>query len=115
VNGFGHVSRRAFIGITASSLVVLGEVLRRTWGAGPCRCGADIIAASRPQGSADAAGFCPNCGRSLTLQMFQLRERGWRDGANERLRWDGAQVPFPNPALVRATDKPTATMARVSV
>lgn len=86
-----------------------------------CVCRAEIIAPSVPRDGNEVGGFCPNCGRSLERGAFKLRTDGWMSIDRSRgrgpagVRWVSEQVPFPNPALVRVTDKPSVSMVKVRV
>jgi hypothetical protein len=49
---------------------------------------------------------------------FKLRADGWQERPSvdgTRGGWNAAQVPFPNPRLVRATGKPRIAMDVVRV
>jgi hypothetical protein len=114
------MNRRLFLQIAATaSVAFVPSTLKALESGLSCRCRATILAPSYPNHSTTA--FCPNCGRTLKGQQFELRTTGWIPSdkkaivsAKPRQVWNPAQVPFPNPALVRASCKPTVSMSMVS-
>ena len=105
------MTRRDFLASTAA-VIATGFALRLPLSAG-CLCGAKVRSAH--QFGEKGTAYCPNCGRSIIENRFNLiKERN--DWTREKLgspSWDPAQVPFPNPRLVVVTDKPAMLLAKV--
>jgi hypothetical protein len=118
VSRSARVNRRVFLKTAMATGAVLSSGFAAHVAWSPCECGADIVAPHMPIDEGEAGGFCPNCGRVLRSGQFKLRDQGWQERPRPHVRsagWNAAQVPFPNPRLVRATDKPRVVMAAVRV
>ena len=65
----------------------------------------------------DRTLHCPNCGRDVLENRFKLiASKGGRNGSPlrwPRRGWNPAQVPFPNPTHIEATDKPIVLMSQI--
>ena len=115
-----EISRRDFLGrtlsLTTAALLLAGSplpLLRRQRLI--CRQCKVVI---RPEAAGQVV-CCPNCGREWWTGGFALQEAfEYRFPPHRirhpRLRWDYAQVPFPNFQLVARSDKPVLSLKQMT-
>jgi len=116
----GEISRRDFLGrtlsLTTAALLLMGSpirLLRRQ--RLTCRQCKAVIR----QEVADQVVCCPNCGREWWTGGLALREAfAYRFRPHvvrhPRVRWDYAQVPFPNAQLLATSDKPVLSLKQMT-
>lgn len=112
------MTRRAFLGYAVGSCALLPYSFVGRPAAGVCPCGASIVKPNVLAERGRPVSYCPNCGRDVHARAFALRANGWRASASHDgrgARWNAAQVPFPNPALVQVSSKPRIQMRMVRV
>jgi hypothetical protein len=118
------ISRRQFL---KKSLILTGGLcipLKVSAYTGPIQCPvckATIVKYHHHKQGQHAGYYCPNCGVETYSQRVELNhyganylgKRGQEHSVPKQISWDCAQIPFPNPNLVKRTTKPAVLLSEI--